>query len=97
MSHSYNAGNAKEGYEYTNSGVVVQVWRSGLRIIARLLKGHFDALKGGIMTRVGGEFLFEARGEGNTSITWCHRMEDIRDHSKVETLRKILNLDQKDS
>ncbi|OAK95420.1 hypothetical protein IQ06DRAFT_59225 [Phaeosphaeriaceae sp. SRC1lsM3a] len=47
-----------------------------------------NALKGGDLKQVGGEFLFE---DGNC--TWVHRMKNTRDHSEVGDIRNLLGLD----
>ncbi len=47
-----------------------------------------NALKGGDMKQVGGEFLFE---EGEC--TWVHRMKTTRDHAEVTEIRKLLGMD----
>ncbi|KAH8722596.1 AhpC/TSA antioxidant enzyme-domain-containing protein [Phaeosphaeriaceae sp. PMI808] len=47
-----------------------------------------NAIRGGDLKQVGGEFLFE---EGEC--TWVHRMRTTRDHTEVDELRNLLGLD----
>lgn len=47
-----------------------------------------NALKGGDLKQVGGEFLFE-----DGECTWVRRMKNTRDHSEVVDLRHLLGLD----
>ncbi|KAE8150650.1 AhpC/TSA antioxidant enzyme-domain-containing protein [Aspergillus avenaceus] len=50
------------------------------------------AAKGGESSQNGGEFLFEPSGAtGEKEITWCHRMQNTRDHTEISTLAHILN------
>jgi hypothetical protein len=48
------------------------------------------ALHGGDYWQVGGEFMFEIDG----SVSWCHRMENTRDHAEVPEIRKRLGFDK---
>jgi hypothetical protein len=91
MKHSTNAGNRAGGYEYTSDGVVTAVLKSGRRFAQRLFGGRADALKGGVMTQIGGEFVFDFGANGGPEVEWCHKMADIRDHATVDTLRKALS------
>lgn len=54
------------------------------------------ATKGGPSNQIGGEFLFEVRVEGaeggERGVTWCHRMENTRDHTEVADLAHLLDL-----
>lgn len=47
-----------------------------------------DGLRGGNWLQIGGEFLFE-----NGDVAWCHRMRHYRDHTEVDTLRRLLDID----
>lgn len=66
------------------TGVVVNAVKS---IVQELRSGR-NILKGGDLSQVGGEFLFE---EGK--VTWCHRMKNTRDHAEIPELRVALGLD----
>lgn len=50
------------------------------------------ATKGGDHRQIGGEFLFELKGE-EKQITWCHRMKTTRDHTEISELARILDPD----
>ena len=45
-------------------------------------------LSGGHFWQIGGEFLFDGG-----DVTWCHRMQNTRDHAEVPEIRKHLGLD----
>lgn len=45
-------------------------------------------LKGGNLLQIGGEFLFRDGG-----VEWCHRMKNYRNHTEMDVLRRILELD----
>ncbi|KAH9845006.1 Thioredoxin-like protein AAED1, partial [Teratosphaeria destructans] len=47
-----------------------------------------DILRGGHPLQIGGEFLFD---EGE--VVWCHRMGNMRNHTEVRQLRKLLELE----
>lgn len=57
--------------------------------IVKTIASGTDALKGGDVKQIGGEFLFEG-GE----VVWCHRMQNTRDHAEVEVLREVLGLEK---
>jgi hypothetical protein len=79
-----------------------------LKSIAQGLKriGSGDAMQGGDIKQVGGEFLLEVAGSGTTlsdskpgnaslkkvEVTWCHRMKNTRDHAELPDLKKALAL-----
>lgn len=44
--------------------------------------------KGGPFTQIGGEFMFE-----DGECIWGHRMRNVRDHTDIATLRKVLEMD----
>jgi hypothetical protein len=44
--------------------------------------------KGGSLVQVGGEFLLE-----NEEVIWCHRMKHYRNHTEMDVLRRILEID----
>lgn len=56
-----------------------------------------DVFSGGDTSQVGGEFLFEketsSNDTGDIKVTWCHRMQNTRDHTDVPVLRRVLELD----
>ncbi|KAI9886965.1 MAG: hypothetical protein M1823_001257 [Watsoniomyces obsoletus] len=78
----------------TNS--VRSIW-VGLRVGAlQVVRGE-----GGDFSRVGGEFLFESRGDGGEEgqrresgeeVVWCHRMKTTRDHTEVEDIQRVLSV-----
>lgn len=70
--------------EYMQNGVLAGAVTS----IVQALKSGKDALKGGDMKQIGGEFLFE-----DGKVTWCHRMRNTRDHAEVLELRALIGLD----
>lgn len=74
----------KKSPEYMQSSVFSAVAHS----IVQVVKNGNNALKGGNLKQVGGEFLFE----GGQPI-WCHRMRNTRDHAEMPELRRNLGLD----
>lgn len=44
--------------------------------------------KGGPFHQIGGEFMFE-----DGVCTWGHRMRNVRDHTEISVLRKVLEMD----
>ncbi|WPH01380.1 Thioredoxin-like protein AAED1, protein [Acrodontium crateriforme] len=48
-----------------------------------------DIVRGGHPMQIGGEFLFD---EGE--VVWCHRMRNMRDHTEISVLRKLLEIDE---
>ncbi|KAL9103022.1 MAG: hypothetical protein Q9163_001881 [Psora crenata] len=70
--------------EYMQVSMLHVIFRS----IFQELRAGRNVLSGGDYLQVGGEFLFE---EGRVS--WCHRMQNTRDHAEVELMRKQLGLD----
>lgn len=66
--------------------------RTTYNTFAQMFKaGRKDALAGGPMSQVGGEFLFE---DGEP--IWCHRMQSIRGHADFKTLRRVLDLPEEE-
>ena len=59
-----------------------------MRSIVQELRSGRKFLKGGDMTQVGGEFVFE-----NGLVTWCHRMRNTRDHAEISELGAALGLE----
>lgn len=50
--------------------------------------------KGGDSSQIGGEFLFELKENGDEKrVTWCHRMQNTRDHTEVAGLVRVLDPD----
>jgi hypothetical protein len=69
--------------EYLKSGVLT----NALVSIKQALGTGSSMLKGGNMSQVGGDFLFE---DGQAK--WCHRMKNTRDHASMSELRKVIGL-----
>ncbi|KAL9026883.1 MAG: hypothetical protein Q9196_004518 [Gyalolechia fulgens] len=59
-----------------------------VRAIYQTIKAGRGAFKGGNYWQVGGEFLFEDGG-----VSWCHRMQNTRDHTEIPETRRLLGLD----
>jgi len=78
-----NLAGGEKRPEYQTTGIVSLVSRS----IVQGLHAGSGALKGGNISQVGGEFLFQ---EGK--VTWCHRMTHTRDHTAVADLQKVLGI-----
>jgi hypothetical protein len=70
--------------EYMHSNMLI----NSVQSIFQSLGTGKNALKGGDMKQVGGEFLFE-----DGECTWVHRMKTTRDHAEVGDLRNLLGLD----
>jgi hypothetical protein len=70
--------------EYMHSNMLI----NSVQSIFQSLGTGKNALKGGDMKQVGGEFLFE-----DGKCTWVHRMRTTRDHAEVSDLRSLLGLD----
>jgi hypothetical protein len=81
MTRTFQLG-AKPAYMHTNMLI------NSVQSVFQGLKTGKNALKGGDMKQVGGEFLFE-----NGECTWVHRMRNTRDHTDVTELRNLLGLD----
>lgn len=47
-----------------------------------------EGLRSGPIFQVGGEFLFE-----DDQLVWCHRMKAMRSHTDIETLRRVLDIE----
>ena len=67
--------------EYMQDSVVVNAVKS----IFQEFRSGRNMMKGGDLSQVGGEFVFE-----NNQVTWCHRMRNTRDHAEVSELRAVL-------
>lgn len=82
------------------------VFESFMQIVKTAPSGK--VLQGGDISQVGGEFLFEPldpppgsaapagseHGEGEEKrLTWCHRMQNTRDHAEISELSALLGLD----
>ncbi|KAI4127857.1 MAG: hypothetical protein LQ347_004427 [Umbilicaria vellea] len=83
MTSNLSMGSKKPDY-LTKSMLAVTV-----QSIVKTIASGTDALKGGDVKQIGGEFLFEG-GE----VVWCHRMQNTRDHAEVEVLREVLGLEK---
>lgn len=70
--------------EYMQSNTIINSMQS---IVQGIGTGK-NALKGGDMKQVGGEFMFE-----DEQCIWAHRMKTTRDHTEVMELRSMLGLD----
>lgn len=79
------AGGLKWGFrpEYLGDESGIQTFTGTFTQIAKA--GFKHGTHGGSFRQVGGEFLIE---EGK--MTWCHRMRNIRDHTEIKVLRKVL-------
>lgn len=69
---------------YLHSSMATNMWRS----VVQGLKAGTAMARGGSLTQVGGEFLFDGRGE----CVWAHRMHSTRDHAEVPELRRVLGM-----
>ncbi|KAF2851700.1 hypothetical protein T440DRAFT_56449 [Plenodomus tracheiphilus IPT5] len=81
MTRTFDLG-SKPAYMQTN------VLINSVQSIFQGLSTGKNALKGGDMKQVGGEFLFE-----NGECTWAHRMKTTRGHAEVSELRQLIGLD----
>ncbi|KAH9866125.1 hypothetical protein J1614_008689 [Plenodomus biglobosus] len=81
MTRTFDLG-SKPAYMQTNLLI------NSVQSIFQGLSTGKNALKGGDMKQVGGEFLFE-----NGKCTWAHRMKNTRDHAEVSELRDLIGLD----
>ncbi|KAL6711478.1 hypothetical protein ACN47E_004412 [Coniothyrium glycines] len=81
MTRTFNLG-SKPAYMQTNMLI------NSVQSIFQGLSTGKNALKGGDMKQVGGEFLFE-----NGKCTWAHRMKTTRGHAEVTELRNLIGLD----
>ena len=70
--------------EYVQTSLLTVVLKSFYQV----LRSGQNALKGGDFDQVGGEFMFN-----DGKVTWCHRMQNTRDHAEIPILRKVLDLD----
>ncbi|KAJ5294658.1 hypothetical protein N7508_009479 [Penicillium antarcticum] len=78
--------------EYIRKNMVQIVAESMMQGMKHVLNGL--AMKGGDPRQIGGEFLFDAKDEGEEKqVTWCHRMKTTRDHTEISELARILDLD----
>ncbi|KAF2251088.1 hypothetical protein BU26DRAFT_423657 [Trematosphaeria pertusa] len=63
---------------------------TSVQSILQGLKTGGNALKGGDIKQVGGEFLFE-----DGKCVWAHRMRNTRDHAEITEVREVLGLEDK--
>ena len=104
MTRTFSLGNNNPAYVgYTFVTASVKAIAQGLKWI-----GSGDILQSGDIKQVGGEFLFEvesrdtrlgksASGEGVPTVvkvTWCHRMENTRDHTEIADLKMVLGMEE---
>ncbi|KAJ5748332.1 uncharacterized protein N7511_010028 [Penicillium nucicola] len=79
--------------EYIRKNMVQIVVESMMQGMKHVFSGL--ATKGGDPRQIGGEFLFEVKGDGATKeVTWCHRMTTTRDHTEISELLRIIDLDR---
>lgn len=45
--------------------------------------------RGGNWLQIGGEFLFQ-----DGQVVWCHRMTNYRNHSEIDVLKRVLEIDR---
>ncbi|KAL8744194.1 MAG: hypothetical protein Q9190_003541 [Brigantiaea leucoxantha] len=67
-----------------------------IRAVYQSLKSGRNMIRGGDYWQVGGEFLFEEKGEREKvrhEVTWCHRMKNTRDHAEIPEVRIMLGLE----
>lgn len=81
MTRTFDLG-SKPAYMQTNMLI------NSVQSIFQGLSTGKNALKGGDMKQVGGEFLFE-----NGECMWAHRMKTTRGHAEVSELRTLIGLD----
>lgn len=76
--------------EYTPMNAVKLVADSFYQMSQEARRDTFRGFKlvGGPFTQIGGEFLF---GEGEP--IWCHRMRNVRNHTSMSSLRKVLEME----
>jgi hypothetical protein len=96
----------KKDPDYIQHNLVAGMVKSIAQGLKRI--GSGDAMQAGDMKQVGGEFLFEVNGGGNSlsnsksgngglrklEVSWCHRMKNTRDHAELSELQSILGLDK---
>ncbi len=103
MARTLSLGNNDPDYiQHTLVSGVVKSIAQGLKRI-----GSGDAMQGGDMKQVGGEFLFVVQGGGTPlkspksgnaalkrwEVTWCHRMKNTRDHAELPDLQRALGME----
>ena len=77
--------------KYMQKGMTRIIAESIVQSLKQIPRGL--ATKGGDSSQNGGEFLFEASEEGQEKqVTWCHRMENTRDHTEVPELARVLKV-----
>lgn len=78
--------------EYMRKSMVRSVVESVAQALKQVPSGL--ATKGGNSKQIGGEFLFEPYGDGGEKrVTWCHRMQNTRDHTGIAELVRVLDPD----
>lgn len=82
--------------KYMRKGMTRSIAESVVQGLKQIPSGL--ATKSGPSNQNGGEFLFEASGDGlEKRVTWCHRMENTRDHTEIPELARVLKLRLKQS
>ncbi|KAK9238960.1 AhpC/TSA antioxidant enzyme-domain-containing protein [Lipomyces kononenkoae] len=85
-----NLSLGEDAPDYIQESVFTSTVKGMTQMLKRIPAG--DALKGGDIKQIGGEFLFDVQASVIDPI-WCHRMRHTRDHTEVPTLRNVLRLD----
>ena len=81
MTSTLNQGDKRPSYQ---AGSILTV--AGKSFVQGITAGT-GAWKGGSISQIGGEFLFE-----NGRMTWCHKMKYTRDHTEVKDLKILLGI-----
>ncbi|KAK9371402.1 AhpC/TSA antioxidant enzyme-domain-containing protein [Lipomyces kononenkoae] len=76
--------------EYIQESVFTSTVKGISQILKRIPTG--DALKGGDIKQIGGEFLFDVQDDVIDPV-WGHRMRHTRDHTEVPAIRTVLGLE----
>lgn len=104
MARTLSLGNKDP--EYIHHTLVSGMVKSIAQGLKRITSG--DAMQGGDIKQVGGEFFFNVvggdtalpnsnSGHGalrNLEVTWCHRMKNTRDHAELPDLKRVLGLER---
>ena len=78
--------------EYIQHSLLAGCIKSVVQGLKRI--GSGDVMSAGDLSVNGGEFIFDRGLDQKWSVSWCHRMQNSRDHSEVDDLMGTLGLQQ---
>lgn len=85
MSRTFDIGSRRPEYM---KDISPPAWLAGQVKQVSQVPGFRQKFRGGNPMQVGGEFLWQ-----DGRVRWCHRMRNYRDHTEMEVLRKVLEID----